>query len=340
MSDHVGAVTPNALMLLADSGVNTERALKEMFIFFENLVYLPQSGDTEGIGFAAELLAVHAATTDAERKQLLSNRAFTAVILDAEDVWSRKELTRFLAETLLSRQANQLLDETLEQKLSSLSNDPLPYSERLPEAYRSVRSAYKHMLISPYQRIDIAFAELVRKRFRFGGGMLSNSHQRLIEILTKIKSGPHLQARERGGSTPVMPAAILEGFTIPDFGSLSWGEIFELRTDRFVKDFRTKLGETMRLAGNADANNAQLGSQVEAELWRLVEESQPPRLGVRLGKIGLSLLHIPPFEWISPAIHSVLGIGELIEDSKRRKTFGWLFFLANARKTLLEDRES
>jgi hypothetical protein len=172
MSDHVGAVTPNALMLLADSGVDTERALKEMFIFFENLVYLPQSGDTEGIDFAMELLAVHAATADAERKQLLSNRAFTAAILDAEEVWSRKDLTQFIAETLLSREANRLLDEALEQKLSDLSDDPLPGSERLPEAYRSPRSAYKQMQKSPYMRIDIAFAELVRKKFRFGGGML------------------------------------------------------------------------------------------------------------------------------------------------------------------------
>ncbi len=340
MSDHVGAVTPNALMLLADSGVNTERALKEMFIFFENLVYLPQSGDTEGIHFATELLAVHAATADAERKQLLSNRAFTAAILDAEEVWSRKELTQFIAETLLSREANQLLDEALEQKLSELSNDPLPYSERLPEAYRSVRSGYKHMLMSPYERTDIAFAELVRKKFRFGGGMLSKSHQRIIEAFAEIKSAPNFQAAARNGSTPVMPAAILDGFTIPDFGSLSWGEVFELRSDRFVKDFRTKLGETMRLAGTTDANNAQLGTQIEGELWRLVEESQPPRLGVRLGKIGLSLLHVPPFEWISPLIHSALGLGELIEDSKRRKAFGWLFFLGNARKTLPKDRDS
>jgi hypothetical protein len=340
MADHVGAVTPNALMLLADSGVSTERALKEMFIFFEKLVYLPQSGDTEGIDFATELLAVHAATADAERKQLLSHRAFTTAILDAEDVWSRKELTQFIAETLLSRAANQLLDEALEQKLSNLSNDPLPYAEALPEGYRSLRSAYKHMLMSPYERTDIAFAELVRKKFRFGGGMLSKSHQRIMEAFAEMKSGPHLPSPARGGSTPVMPATIVDGFTIPDFGSLSWEEIFELRSDRFVKDFRTKLGETMQLTGTADASNVQLGTQVEAELWRLVEESQPPRLGVRLGKIGLSLLHVPPFEWISPLIHSALGLGELIEDSKRRKAFGWLFFLGNARKTLREYRDS
>lgn len=336
MADHVRAVTPNALMLLADSGVNTERALKEVFIFFENLVYLPQSGDTEGIDFAAELLAVHAATADAERKQLLSNRAFTAAILDAEDVWSRKELTQFIAETLLSRQANQLLDEALEQRLSDLSNDPSPGSEPLPEAYRSLRSAYKHMVMSPYERTDIAFAELVRKKFRFGGSMLSKSHQRIIEAFAEMKSGMDPSAKPRPGSAPAIPAAILDGFNIPDFGSLSWGEIFELRSDRFVKDFRTKLGETMQRTGTADVNGAQLGSQVVAELWRLVEESQPPRLGARLGKIGLSLLHVPPFEWISPLIHGALGLGELIEDSKRRKAFGWLFFLANARKTLGE----
>jgi hypothetical protein len=331
MSDHVGAITANTLLMLVNNEVNTERALKEMFVLFETLVYLPQSGDTEGADFATEVIAMHATSSNAERRELLSNRAFTAAVVDAEDVWSRKELMRFIAETLLNRKTKELVSDAMDQKLSQVSDVPLPGLEMFPEFYRSPRGILKRMFMSPLLWTDIDFAELVRKKFRFGSGMLSESHKWLLEIVAETKTRTGLRPGGTDADMALMPTAILDQFTMPDFGSLTWGEIFDLRTDRFVNNFRAKIGETMRLTSTGDAKIATLEAQVEAALWQLAKESQPPRVADRLGKIGLSLLQVPLYEWVDSLL-------ELREDAKRRKTFGWLYFLANARDNSQETR--
>jgi hypothetical protein len=334
MSDHVGAITPNPWLNLHNEGENTRRLFKQMFILFDRFVYLPQSSDTED---AHKIIAHFAAEDEKEYRSLLSHKPFKQAISNAEDVWSSKELDRFLFKTILLRpKVNEALDHILEKALSDISDEPLPDTERLPAEYRSLRRLYAHTLKSSFLRTDIAFAEMVRKKFRFGGGILTNEHKTIIELFGAIEALSGMFPEQVGYSTKVMAPSVLEGFTMPDFGALSWNQIFDLRSDRFVHEFRTKVGETMRFTRTEYARNVELAGQVAHELWRLAEEVQPPPLWQRIGKIGLSLLHVPPFDWIGPVIHAAMGGAELLEDSDRKKSFGWLFFVSNARKLASE----
>src|SRR4051812_43109625 len=99
MSEHIGAITPNVLGTLFNAGVDTTRYLKQMFILYEKLLYIPQSGDTEG---GHRVLAGFSGRDKAERGELRANSLFGEAIVEAEDVWARNEHWKILASMWLS----------------------------------------------------------------------------------------------------------------------------------------------------------------------------------------------------------------------------------------------
>ena len=62
---------------------------------------------------------------------------------------------------------------------------------------------------------------------------------------------------------------------MPDFGSLPWGLILELRSDRFVQDLRAKIGKLMRFTASTLGTDLDLNTLVDTEIWRMAEDAQP-----------------------------------------------------------------
>jgi len=119
MSDCLGAITPNVLISLANSGADPTRYLKQMFILYEKLLYFPQSGDSEGALWM--ILGGFSGKNRAERDELRANHAFGEAIVESRDIWTQDEHWKVLMSTMLFEvDAPGAVKENLDNQLRQL----------------------------------------------------------------------------------------------------------------------------------------------------------------------------------------------------------------------------
>ena len=112
---------------------------------------------------------------------------------------------------------------------------------------------------------------------------------------------------------------------IPDFSDLTWDQIFELRKDKCVTNFRDKI-ETL-LKGNPDDLTSSIDSEIISALWDITNYAKPNIATTTLNGI---LTNLP-----SPIIVNPYGIGKSIKDGIDAKKLlndkGWVFFIQKAK---------
>jgi hypothetical protein len=234
------------------------------------------------------------------------------------------------------RSQGEQLRQRIYEEATDLPDDVIPGLEKLGVDHSTPRGIYANMMVNSFTFSDLGFSELVRKKFKFGSGMLLSEHLLLVNTMSKLGIQPENFPHRTGNTTKVVGPSILDDITLPDFGGFSWDVIFDLRSDRFIKFFRREIAEIMAFTRTAQPREIKLGEAIERSIWRHFEEDQPPRISTTLGKAALSVVHVPSFEWVSPMLHGALAAAELLEASDRKRNSGWLYFLANARKRQIE----
>ena len=111
---------------------------------------------------------------------------------------------------------------------------------------------------------------------------------------------------------------------LPDFESLSWEQILELRQDKYIKSFRKKVFSSLGTDLHIDVA---LNKSLENDLWHLAEQCKP-NIGKRIIEIILSNIPLP-----SPAnpFSCYYGGKALVQDNKN-KDKSWVFVIQNMRK--------
>jgi len=277
MVEHVAATTSNVMLTLANYLEEAQRLFKNMLIMYEAVVYLPQTGDTDLPEWPAQVVA-RSAGNEKTYRHLMSQKAFTDIFVHAEEFWSLNDVfKRIVPAIMTSREQEEALRQRLYDKLSDVPDTPLlsaknpaeaanPRSRELSMRFPSARHMAVDHYCSPFWRSDIAFAELVRSRFKFGGSMLLGEHRTVVEALNLLGASDQAFPRELGGSLKLHAPALLDKLETPDFGSMPWDDILELRKERYIGHFRTKMGEIMRMTRTTDAREIELSGTVENAL--------------------------------------------------------------------------
>ncbi|MCA3903773.1 hypothetical protein JKP31_21100 [Vibrio vulnificus] len=111
---------------------------------------------------------------------------------------------------------------------------------------------------------------------------------------------------------------------LPDFESLTWDQVLELRQDKYIKSFRDKVFSNVGTGVHPDEK---LHNDLEADLWYLAEQCKPS-IGKRLIEIFLSNVALPspinPFSYF-------YGAKSLVQDAANMDK-SWVFVIQNMRK--------
>lgn len=184
---------------------------------------------------------------------------------------------------------------------------------------------------------DLAFAEMVRQKFKHGGRLLLEDHEVVIQAVSqsRIAEKSHFVTRMFGGFRRPMAPVILDGLSMPDFGAVSWADIFDLRKDRFIKYFREKMDDLSK----ETEMPVPLDKIVEIDLWEALEASMPDSLKSQVGKIAVSFLSEKVGQILFGETGAYLGkVADIVIlgrerwlDTLRLRSHGSLIFVKHAR---------
>lgn len=117
--------------------------------------------------------------------------------------------------------------------------------------------------------------------------------------------------------------------TVPDFGTLSWATIIDLRSDRFVKDLRRRIAELApsQSVGSEPDDNA-LRTLVDSSLWDFVARNEPQLTRTVLGAVAGNLPLPLPFN----PIGLISAASDAVSEITMKRKFGWLMFIARLKR--------
>lgn len=104
----------------------------------------------------------------------------------------------------------------------------------------------------------------------------------------------------------------------PDFGVLSWKEIFDLRNNEFIGNFRKKFVQTYEASPNSNIN--ELGDLV-SEIWGYVKETKPNIAGTVIEGV------VSSFPFISEVTGPAIAAKQVLKSRKLANQYGWLYFI-------------
>ena len=111
---------------------------------------------------------------------------------------------------------------------------------------------------------------------------------------------------------------------LPDFESLTWDQILELRQDKYIKIFRGKVFSSL---GSGLHIDEVLNQNLDHDLWYLAEQCKP-HIGKRVVEIILSNIPLPtpvnPFSYYYG--------GKAFAQDNKNKDKAWVFVIQNMRK--------
>lgn len=115
------------------------------------------------------------------------------------------------------------------------------------------------------------------------------------------------------------------GLLIPNFDSFSWGEVLELREDKYVKSFRAAVYELIKSEAPFEAA---LQQKVQDDLWALAADVRPNVRQSVLAGIGSNL----PFPMALNPIGVGLALKDIRDNRARENRYGHVFFIQAARQ--------
>ena len=118
-------------------------------------------------------------------------------------------------------------------------------------------------------------------------------------------------------------------FILPDFDSLTWGQIFELREDKFIKSFRKSIRPY--LEGTIPTEKA-YSIKLQRDLWDFISEMKPSIMGSWMSGIFSNIPGLP----FNP-VGMALSAQDIEKNQQISNKFGHLFFIQNLGEKIEKD---
>jgi len=276
-------------------GVPAQFLYKRLAIFFEDVIFNPRYcpiGRDDIFKTHTDYLAMLVSDNIEDGKILAKNKGFKSVFINCWDYID--DVEKF--ETGL----DNLLEKELMNKVFSYA-----YEKEMPKDAFLHTEEFKQLCGDMWRDLQLytGFREIEPNT----AGNLS-SH--FGEIFTDFSRSEGLLINELSFNST----------QIPDFGELSWEQIFELRKDPLVKKFREKIYTNFNTLKDFD-------DEIMSRLWDIASYAKPNIKGTIIKGI---LSNLP-----SPTIVNPVGLGAAVKDTfndyNLEKSKGWLFFIQKAR---------
>lgn len=308
-NEPIAVFSARTLITLGDS----VSVLKRAAVLFEHLFFdddeLPM-GHPGFPDFATphDLLSMLATRRQEDERPFLANSpAFKSLVLTPSDLFSHE---RIYFEAV--HQASSSMDSTLRSAIMRAAGRHKPAQYKtLTDWWKSQKSMVSAW-IGEFARFSVAAEEIP--------GAIPLCSQFHLEVVHKFDEMPG------AASTPTF-LELLEANPPVDFSQLAWHDIFDLRGDTRVRQFRRRLAE-LAIAGRADPSS--IGPTAWNDAFSALESLQTsvPRAVVEGVVTNLPFL-IP----VNP-VAAAASIRKVVRAKRIGDRYGWLLFLAEARRRI------
>lgn len=257
-------------MNFARSGIDINSIYKRYALLYDEVIFnrhgCPIGGHNEFFDVASYIGYAFAHQGNmSEGKKLGKNKAFKSLFVDMWDVFDNPEDLPYLASSYISPDVAQKVlgyswfQNALDQNLGIYNH------HREHKAAANVASDISS---------DMAFNLFLADK-------LTDFNMSLAPVIGKAFSSSHNIDSELNLFTTEL--------VIPNFESLTWDQILELRQDKYIKSFRSKVFKNVGTGIHPDET---LHKNLEQDLWYLAEQAKPNIEG-RLIEMFLSNLPVP-----------------------------------------------
>ncbi|CAM3897481.1 hypothetical protein VIAQ111709_18250 [Vibrio aquimaris] len=283
------------------NGVKRDALFKRLAIYFEYIVFnnqlTPVGLPLPGVGKLSqtEFLSYIVAKDKYEAVRLQKNKKFTSIFLDC---WDFVEDERDFELGLSSAISEQMKGRILHYA----------HKKEMKEGEFIHNLAFKQLCGDMWHEL-----QLYSSFKKYDPNIAGNLSIDLGKVFSDYSKNEGILVEDISGNSQY----------IPDFGDFTWEQIIELRSDPFIKSFRTKMHSSFRSKDN-DPVDA-LDQLAIDGLWSVAEYAKP-NLGKTLLNAILSNVPTPiPVYGIMSALKDGANKIDLAHDN------GWLFFIQGAR---------
>ena len=293
-------------------GISPENVLKRYALLFDNVIF-NRDGCPIGKGQLASTLGeyvsmlISEASTLAGRRQLAKDKGFSKIFIDCWDIVKDAKAFQDNLPTAIRSDVLNRIGTFCHQEIRRLNNvEQDSYSYDIDEVRVLYGDIYgdigvNQLLLNENIEVIPSYCPLI-------GRALSDEYKvQGIECHDLFK----------------------EQVLVPNFDELSWGEIIDLRNDKYVKSFRDVIYE---ISEKGQSLNKGLVSKVQNDLWSLVADEKPNITKSFLtGVIG----NLP-----SPTIVNPIGVFAACKDvydaTQSEKRYGHVYFVHNLKSKLIK----
>jgi hypothetical protein len=308
LGDSIGIVTNDTLMMFRASFGESRTVLLKRAALLHDRILLPMPRGLAGIDRRTYLRLTGSQSVQ-DIDPATSTRKYQNLFLDVSDVLKSPG--------------------TFDERLWSFETEDL---------WRSGGKAYHDHVSRLVKRREIQHFGGHDEAMKFYLPALSmdvRAYGMLLDALPNavaLSTPHHASVLRRFGGKPTKPSGSpvksLLDVAAPDFGSLSWSQILELRSDPYLKDFRRKVAG---LAANGPAlDKKALRNVVDSSLWNFVAENEP-----RVTRTILSAVvgNLPVPSPVNPVGLATSAL-EVVSEIRKKRSFGWLVFITRLRRRL------
>ena len=303
------ASSTSSLFNYQRENISREAVLKRYALLYDNILF-DRRGCPIGRGDIAETLAefismlICEGETLEDRKKLGKDKDFSKLFVDCWDVVDNAE--KFNSEVFST------IDEDIQKRIGEFSHQEVRRVNGLPE------DSYKYDIDDVKEINGDLFIDIGVNKLLLEQGI------ELVPSYSPIVGRALKNEYEHNGIE--CHSLFNSDILVPDFDSLSWGEIIDLREDKYLKAFREVV---FGIATTSDDLDPALVSKVQGDLWELVADAKPNLARTFLSGI---LGNLP-----SPTVLNPIGVASALKDAndarKLESKYGHVFFINNMRVT-------
>ncbi len=323
----LGVFSPYTLMLHQDAtGELPDTFFKRAAILFEKLVFFPLG--LGSMGESGELISKEAYLRrwfrDTDRTPI--NDYLDLFLLDLDVIEDRESFMQQLYTLeqgdLWYGEAGEIFTEWVKKLIDRERAEAGEYREWAGDE----REAFKYYvgnINADYKLLTLASRDLTDS-----SGLFSELHEAAVLAVHGM--------RTRTDQTVVK---IVSDLNTVDFGALTWGDVFKLRSSGFVHEFRSKLLEWAE-----EYTDARDVADFEGGLNSFIDDAKFEIIGKSEPAIGKSILAgiagaVPLPTPINP-VGVAMSVVDAAKQRSLKKDYGWLFFIQRARALSREASDS
>ncbi|WP_335993194.1 hypothetical protein [Pseudoalteromonas sp. CH_XMU1449-3] len=282
-------------------GISPQSLFKRLAIYFDEIVFhsngcMIENGQTYGL--ASNFLSIVSASDMYEASALASNKEFKNLFVNC---WDYLEDADDFEESLYDSVNNDVLN-----KIFSYA-----YEQKQPEGEFILTKEFKQLCGDMWADIRL-YAGFKNLEPNVAG----NLGPQFANAMTNVANNEGYSLNELSQNSNM----------IPDFSDLSWEQIFELRKDKCVTNFRDKIESSLK--DNPDNLTTSIDSEIISALWDITNYAKP---NIAMTTLNGILTNCP-----SPIIVNPYGVGKSIKEGfdakKLLRDKGWVFFIQKAKE--------